>query len=270
MDGWVEVQEGSSLKQASRGTVYRGYLPSAGTLVAVKVPHVPPAKWNRENLESQLHELCIWCMLDHQNIHPLLGIITTFTFPISIVAEWAGTNALDYVQDPDIDPRPLCQGITCALAYLHDHRWGVICHGDVRGENVLITEDGRPLLTNYTNSSFVSPSSTWLGPRSALDSPSETGDMWDLGTTIVELFTRQASPSYHRHPSTLQARGVQVIPNRPSDKETRFRMTDQWWGICSSCWNPDPLSPSMRHIVEKFSASFSSNPTRDTHGITYP
>ena len=46
-------------------------------------------------------------MLDHQNIHPLLGIITTFTFPISIVAEWAGTNALDYVQDPDIDPRPL-------------------------------------------------------------------------------------------------------------------------------------------------------------------
>ena len=51
MDGWVEIQEGSSLKQASRGTVYRGFLPSAGTLVAVKVPHVPPAKWNRENME---------------------------------------------------------------------------------------------------------------------------------------------------------------------------------------------------------------------------
>ena len=47
-------------------------------------------------------------MLDHQNIHPLLGIITTFIgFPISTVAEWARMNALDYVQGPDIDPRPL-------------------------------------------------------------------------------------------------------------------------------------------------------------------
>ena len=42
-------------------------------------------------------------MLNHQSILPLLGIITTFTFPISIVAEWARMNALDYIQDPDID-----------------------------------------------------------------------------------------------------------------------------------------------------------------------
>ena len=63
-------------------------------------------------------------------------------------------------------------------------------------------------------------------------------------------------------------------------------MTDQWWGICSSCWNPDPLLPSMQHIVEKIteivrffmhaslriinlseqSASSSSDPTQDVCG----
>ena len=70
-------------------------------------------------------------MLDHQNILPLLGVITTFTFPISIVTEWAGMNAMDYVQDPDIDPRPLVsrsfgiirylQCLACSVKALHVH-----------------------------------------------------------------------------------------------------------------------------------------------------
>jgi len=50
MDGWVDMREESSLKQASRG-VYRGLLPSAGALVAVKVPRVPPPAWNKEDME---------------------------------------------------------------------------------------------------------------------------------------------------------------------------------------------------------------------------
>ena len=58
-------------------------------------------------------------MLDHQNILPLLGIITTcIGFPISIVAEWAGINALDCVQDPDIDPRPLVSRSFGIVRYL--------------------------------------------------------------------------------------------------------------------------------------------------------
>ena len=50
LDGWVDIQDGSFLKPVSRG-VYRGLLPSAGTLVAVKVPHVSPPVWNREDME---------------------------------------------------------------------------------------------------------------------------------------------------------------------------------------------------------------------------
>ena len=50
MNGWVDIKEDNSLKQASRG-VYRGCLPSAGTLVAVKVPRVPPPAWDKEDIE---------------------------------------------------------------------------------------------------------------------------------------------------------------------------------------------------------------------------
>ena len=50
-------------------------------------------------------------MVNHPNIHHLLGTVGMFDFPISIVAEWAGQHALDYVQDPDIDPRPLVSSV---------------------------------------------------------------------------------------------------------------------------------------------------------------
>jgi len=46
MDGWVDIRERSSLKQVSRGL-----LPSAGTLVAVKIPRIPPPAWNKEDME---------------------------------------------------------------------------------------------------------------------------------------------------------------------------------------------------------------------------
>ena len=57
-------------------------------------------------------------MLDHPNIHHLFGIIGTFDFPISMVAEWAGQHALDYVRDPDIDPRPLVSSVVWRVMVL--------------------------------------------------------------------------------------------------------------------------------------------------------
>jgi len=60
-------------------------------------------------------------------------------------------NALDYVQDDSVDPRPLVSpgfyypsgemmpchmqlvGIAKGLHYLHSHESGAICHGDLRG-----------------------------------------------------------------------------------------------------------------------------------------
>ena len=81
-------------------------------------------------------------MLDHQNIHHLLGITGTFDFPISIVAEWSGQHALDYVQDPSIDPRPLVSSVVwCVLVLIplavrrHCTRTGLPTYSQM-GENL--------------------------------------------------------------------------------------------------------------------------------------
>lgn len=49
---------------------------------------------------------------------------------------------------------------------------------------MLINGVGHPLLANFTNSSFVGPSSTWLASQEQY-MPSETGDVSDFGMTMV-------------------------------------------------------------------------------------
>ena len=93
--------------------------------------------------------------LRHDNILPLLGIITGLDGTVSIVTEWmARGNAHDYVQDTDVDPRPLVSGIHLATSavcscnqildvakgifYLHNHTLGTIIHGDLKGVSLLV------------------------------------------------------------------------------------------------------------------------------------
>ncbi|KAG6328228.1 hypothetical protein ID866_10860, partial [Astraeus odoratus] len=77
---------------------------------------------------------------------------------ISIISPWmtSGT-AHAYVQDPSIDPRPLLVGIASALEYIHSLT-PIICHGDVKGYNILISDDGRALLADFGHSRIVDPS----------------------------------------------------------------------------------------------------------------
>ena len=50
----------------------------------------------------------MWWKARHEHVIPLLGITTDFDHTISIVTPWmVNGDALNYVQDPNIDPRPL-------------------------------------------------------------------------------------------------------------------------------------------------------------------
>ena len=50
----------------------------------------------------------LWSGLHHENIIPLLGIMTKFDHTVTLVSKWTESkNALEYVQDDGIDPCPL-------------------------------------------------------------------------------------------------------------------------------------------------------------------
>jgi len=55
-----------------------------------------------------VQEAHAWSKLCHENILPLIGIVTTFDYAVSFISPWMDNgNAYDYVQNHANDPRPL-------------------------------------------------------------------------------------------------------------------------------------------------------------------
>lgn len=118
--------------------VYRGTLLPGGTSVAVKTYRFGH-KSDREVLKNFLRETHLWSKLIHPNVLPLLGITTKFDSTISIVSKWMSNGtAHDYVQNPEVDPRPLLLGVARGLDYLHNRSPNTVYHGDLKGVSFLI------------------------------------------------------------------------------------------------------------------------------------
>ncbi|KAG6331707.1 hypothetical protein ID866_7380 [Astraeus odoratus] len=179
--------------------VYLGYLLPYGEKVAVKTLRGRPTG-NEGTIKRALKEVHFWSKLHHDNILPLLGITTKFDQTISFVSPWIENgNAHDYVRNKSVDPRPLIEGIARGLHYMHTHSSGPIFHGDPKGLNVLVTEDGRALLTDF-GLSLVDPSSfsmsvsgpgggtvNWVAPE-ILEGHGEisaAADVWTFGMTAL-------------------------------------------------------------------------------------
>lgn len=242
--------------------VYQGNLRRSGTRVAIKVMRSGPPT-EPDGIRSVLREVYIWSKLRHENVLPLLGIATKFDYTVSIVSAWmAPGNARNYVQRQEVDPRPLIVDIARGLEYLHGYRSGVY-HGDLKGLNVLVSSDGRALLTDFglshlVKSSFSFTAETPLGgtlnwmPPENLNCcyPTAEGDVWSFGMTALELFTRSMPFHTIKGLSGLVIRISKGPPDRPTDAETCSRMTDDWWNICQSCWNYEPsLRPPISTIL---------------------
>ncbi|KAG6329601.1 hypothetical protein ID866_9487 [Astraeus odoratus] len=277
LDGLVE-RDKTIYRCGGQATVFKGTLkPPPGceslnvsriTQVAIKTVRCLPH--DKFTAETTLREVHLWSKLRHDNVLKLLGIVTEFDNTISIISEWMDKgDAHDYVQDRDIDPRPLILDIAKGLEYLHAHKPGPIYHGDLKGANVLISKNGHALLTDF-GFSHISNSSFSLAPLTASGgtlhfmppeslrcenyenyTTSAAGDVWAFGITALELFTGKIPFQNIWSLPLLQLRILRGPPDRPGDEESRFRMTDEWWSICTSCWASDPSSrPQMADVVE--------------------
>ncbi|KIM63831.1 hypothetical protein SCLCIDRAFT_1170360, partial [Scleroderma citrinum Foug A] len=177
--------------------VYRGTLLPEQTKVAVKIARggLPV---DEKIINRTLTEVHVWSKLCHANILPLLGITTQFDSTVSIVSRWMEKgNAHDYVRDSQNDPRPLIHGVAQGLYYLHGSK---IIHGDVKGFNVLISDDGQAFLTDFgfsyvENSSFSMSSHNHDHGRGTInwialeilygEGITYETDVWSFGMTVL-------------------------------------------------------------------------------------
>lgn len=264
---WLVERDETSYLYDGLSSTYRGLLHPEGRKVAVKTFRSRAFGEEDRGQKRVLREVYVLCQLRHKNILPLLGITTTFDKTISIVSPWMDRNAHEYVQDTAIDPRPLILGIAKGLRYLHDHQPPVY-HGDVKGFNVLISDEGQPLLTGFSlsflvNSAFDLPVEVpsggtlpWMAPeRFGINSDASgvtpEADVWAFGMTALELFTRRAPFHGLKHVQVISRIMKGLLPDLPEAESTYSRLTEKWWQICSLCWKYDPSQrPTMLQIVE--------------------
>ncbi|KAG9094520.1 hypothetical protein FRC06_010721 [Ceratobasidium sp. 370] len=141
------IDEGS--KRAGRSSdVYWGKLHN-GTYVAVKCLRALSNSDTRPDkvLKHTAHELYTWSISTHPNILELLGL-TVFHDRLAMVSPWmAYGSLLSYIHAyPAVNRYELCVQIAEGLAYMHEQG---IAHGDVKGDNVVVSDEGIAKLTDF-------------------------------------------------------------------------------------------------------------------------
>ncbi|CAE6507503.1 unnamed protein product [Rhizoctonia solani] len=242
--------------------IYRGELLD-GARVAVKVLRVSIDNISREpkHLKHAARELHTWSRCKHPNIMPLLGL-AVFRDRIGMVAIWMKHGNLpEYLKVVSgVNRYNMCVQICEGLSYLHHIR---IVHCDLKGANVLVSDEGIPLLTDF-GTSLVSDrtlrfTATTSGPSCTLrwsaaeilqetNPHTEASDVYALGMETIS----GEIPYYGKNEYNV-IRLVTLereLPVRPTCMPIGDGKTDKLWKLLVRCWSYEPESrPSAAEVT---------------------
>jgi serine/threonine-protein kinase len=191
----------AEIARGGMAVVYRAQDTLLERLVAVKLLH-PQFVGDPEFLERFRREARAAARLSHPNIVSIYDVGDDAGTPFIVMELVEGGNLKDRIRQaaplPDAEMRSI--GATLASTLDYAHRRGII-HRDVKPQNVLLGEDGRPLLTDFgiaqamassglTRTGAVMGSVHYIAPelvrgRTALPQ----SDVYSLGVVLYEMAT---------------------------------------------------------------------------------
>ncbi|KAG8714221.1 hypothetical protein FRC09_017862 [Ceratobasidium sp. 395] len=249
------------------GDVHQGFLRD-GTKVALKCLrlYVRDNQANDKALKHAARELHTWSKCRHPNIVELLGL-AEFRGQIAMISPWMENGSIDRLDNEDdtIDRYQLCLSIAQGLMYLHGIN---IVHGDLKGGNVLLSNNGGVQLADFGNAVLASSallftesssirsgfSVRWAAPEQLQGEVtySREADVYSLG---MEIISRQQP--YACVPNEAAVIVAILIerqhPKRPEDTiPAKSWQGDALWSLLESCWSWNPKDrPEVPSVVKK-------------------
>ncbi|KDQ61951.1 hypothetical protein JAAARDRAFT_527372 [Jaapia argillacea MUCL 33604] len=255
--------------------IYQGQLIPASTkseaikTVCVKIPRGLP----NQNYAGAHREIKILRNVNHTNIVDFMGVSMSGARP-SIVLVWYGNgDALSFLyRNPQHSRRSLIIDVLRGLKYLHMFD-PPIAHGDLKGRNILISDDLRAVISDFGASRMLDGSdfattamgsARWLGPEffsvfvsgeveSVHDeAPTLQSDIWAFACVVGELITGE--PPFVTKPHNAQVVPL-IVRGVPPYQRSRLlnsqipegmEYSERIWKALESCWNTDP---AMRPTV---------------------
>ncbi|KAF8526294.1 kinase-like domain-containing protein [Hysterangium stoloniferum] len=206
-------------------------------------------------------EVRCWKPLKHKHIARFVGVQYQSNGPPALISLWYknGSSNRYLKENPNVDRITLIKGIADGLVYLHEN--GIV-HGDLKGGNILIGDDGTPKITDFgvsrildehgfTTSTYYT-SFRWCAPELLVSSgPTKEGDVYAFATTVGELLSGEVP-----HKGSGDA---PVILKVYRDKKLPFercdvRCSDELWSLLLRCWAADPaLRPTIQEVRVRLS-----------------
>ncbi|KAK1234268.1 hypothetical protein PQX77_002531 [Marasmius sp. AFHP31] len=262
------------------GDVWKGTIGDSSELVCLKVVKVYMLS-NLEKLTNEYQrEAILWRQMKHPNVLPFYGIYqleSEQTQQLCLISPWMEKgNLVEFLKATkreEIDHYTLVFDVASGLAYLHSKK---IVHSDLKGVNILITNEERACITDFglsritdskglrITTSATRPVGTarWLAPELLVGSggPSKESDIYAFACVCCEIFTgRQPFPEYANE-MTVAFNVAQG--KRPSRPEGASELSNAIWALMNMCWEATPSSrPTASHILKKVEEIASEAPT---------
>ena len=203
--GAGEWRLGNQIGEGSYSTVFIGMCKATGQLIAIKRMRMPSSEAKVAELKNEVE---IMRELVHQNIVRYLGV-ERVADSVYVLEEWVpGGSVASLVAQfgplPDSVTREYTVQALRGLVYLHSHD---LIHRDVKGANMLVTDDGILKLADFGSckrlahaplgqpeeegqSAHVGTTPYFMAPEIMARHPAEfKSDVWSLGGAALEMAT---------------------------------------------------------------------------------
>ncbi|XP_061777386.1 TRAF2 and NCK interacting kinase b isoform X6 [Nerophis ophidion] len=233
------------------GQVYKGRHVKTGQLAAIKVMDVTGDE--EEEIKAEINMLKKYS--HHRNIATYYGAFIKKNPPgmddqLWLVMEFCGAGSVtDLIKNTKGNSLKeewiayVCREILRGLTHLHQHK---VIHRDIKGQNVLLTENAEVKLVDFgvsaqldrtvgRRNTFIG-TPYWMAPEviACDENPDATydfkSDLWSLGITAIEM-AEGAPPLCDMHPM----RALFLIPRNPAPRLKSKKWSKKFQSFIEGC-----------------------------------